>query len=256
MVSEIETWYFHVYSFLSLFLIMKEMNKPTVLYGRKISSCELAHKTVFRIHPVSFPRQSASPCKYIFFRPGWANFARAESEPSTMQFISRELRPFWKAAWCAVSLWCNKNFKRGILHTRLNQFFSQTWDALFLFQTFLRLPRPRLYSHNMLISQGDADIIELGRARIHRTWKHGAYHRSQKLPDRSELALWMSFGVEWWLRPKDHFAAVERQLGKCERISSRSSLLGTYRNIDLHNYVTTAGEISYQRFHIVYLTVI
>jgi len=150
------------------------MNKPyaTALYDRKISSCvELTCKTVFRIHPVSFPGNLPGRANTYFFVLVELTLPERRAKPSTMQFISRELRPFWKAT-CAISLWCNKNFNVGILHTRLNQFFSQTWNALFLFQTFLRFLKLRLYSHNMLISQGDADIIELGRARIHRTRKH------------------------------------------------------------------------------------
>lgn len=117
-------------------LIMKKINKPTVLYGRKISSCvELARETVFWIHPVSFPQQSAWPCKYIFFRPGWTNFAGAESEPSTMQFISRELRPFWKAA-CAVSLWCNKNFNVGYYIRVWINFSRKLWTPSSCFKHF------------------------------------------------------------------------------------------------------------------------
>lgn len=136
-----------------------------------------------------------------------------------MQFISREVRPFWKAV-CTVSLWCNKNFNVEYYVRVWINFFPANLMLSSCSKHFCIFSKPPiLYSHNMLISQG-MHITDLGCACIHRTQKYEAYHRLQKLPDRSELALWMSFGVTWWLCPKAHFAVVERQLGKWENFTA------------------------------------
>lgn len=170
-----------------------------------------------------------------------------------MQFISRELRPFWKAV-CTVSLRCNKNFNVEY-YTRLNQFFPpRKLDALFLsscskhFCIFCEAPI--LYSHNMLISQG-MHITELGRVRIfieRRNMKRITICRNC-LTDRN-LHFECPSVVAWWLCPKAHTAAVQRQLGKCERISPQSDLLREYQNADLSNCITTFDK-THQYFHVI-----
>lgn len=132
--------------------------------GGEISSCvELARETVFRTRfPANPPGANTYSLSLSLFSVlfGWVNLARTEGGT-----VGGRLG-------CNFHRYNYFGDRRGISRTHLNQFFRALANsgpsALLSFLLNILAPS-RLYSHNMLMFSGDADITDLVEARIHRT---------------------------------------------------------------------------------------
>lgn len=109
------------------------------------------------------------------------------------------------------------------------------YRALFLPRTFCIHSEPRLYSHNMLMSQGTR-ILPISRKLvfIERRNARRITIRRNCLTDRNlhfECPSGSNDDYDRRIAPD----AVERRLGKCERISPQSDLSEVYRYADSLN---------------------